>query len=1236
MATRETRDKDELEGWLLNQPRQVSAAIAVRCSLRILPILRQSLSSSDFDTRQVLETFRDICLVLGYLNLDGVPKTKSRYVRSVSEGGNPASMAAIAATNAAFGFPQTAHGSSDPRFGEAMVQAGLRVAVKSASTAMEYSNDYDADAANNDIALLAEHEPAALSTFPLWPDGALPDELAKHWEELKSHLFSLGEDWNVWTDWYEDRLSGRFPESETLEIARVTLIESTWRQGPKFVNAAIRELTELVAKGGDEAVEARMEDFRREYSEQGSDPEKVPIIGSETKISPGDVKAKVPDPGSSQEQSADPDHLGARFGKLVRERREALGLSRKAAGEKAFGTANRGNTFARIENGKTQRPQAQTVRAIAAAMNLTDDDLKPFAELLGASPPVLPPVWIYLHGVEDNVMKEMNGAGPGSLIHCKIGETPPDSLNPGDLLLYWRKVDGKQNRWGLIGHGTVTNPEPVLDSQVGFDRIETRVTKWFEDKPIRDEIVKGFGLRPNWPGYNALTLVSGELAQKIDVLLRSKDLGPLFENETLHTSGQIEADESQARANLPEGEIRVRRDDAERDKDALGRGPLAVSLATILHEIWCTEQGLKPYRARTPQKDAAGFVAHIDAPWGGGKTSFANLIARVLDPALDGKETTPAFLKDLYPEREDLSGLFMKDTAQLGNLKNPDDTYKWDQRARRPWIVVPFNAWLNQHMEPPWWSFYQTIRKGCFKAIGKEGVPIVRQTEDGSYKTVYENALNRFDRIRGLWLRELWWRLTTPKVRNAFYTFCVVVAVSLLLRAFGLFDLKALQTAFTATDKALPAPTLVTTGVMVLLGGASAVWSVIATATQSLLPGTPEAAKNYSLGSTDPLNRFRNHFANMMEAVERPVLVIIDDIDRCEPTFIVEMTRGLQTILKSPRVVFLLLGDKNWIEQAFEVCHKDMKDIDVGPEHTFGGRFVEKAIQLSYVLPGIGEKKADYVSTVLIGRVAQQQDGDAAEETQPSDEDDPDKTPEGEAGPTRGTSEPTEPAGKAADRETENEVAPDLLREITDSISKANTLEEIDQFAAQTVKTMQKRAPETSKRGIERAVRNTVILQRTARRSEVEEAIRHRLQPLGRYLPGNPRHIKRIINAVSMYQNSLVSFEEDQQKTVVGGERWRQLVIGVVLMIGYPKSWNLLAKHPDWAAHLVKANPKLPGKRGSGSEADEIFASLSRNGTFIALMKDTKLADESDKPVTTEIDEDAVKWLNRIVPTSGG
>jgi hypothetical protein len=79
---------------------------------------------------------------------------------------------------------------------------------------------------------------------PLWANGA-PEWATEAWQTLKFALLGGDEGWEVWTDWYEARLAGDagHPPNEALEIARATIPDEVWKQGPAVVNAEIRWLT---------------------------------------------------------------------------------------------------------------------------------------------------------------------------------------------------------------------------------------------------------------------------------------------------------------------------------------------------------------------------------------------------------------------------------------------------------------------------------------------------------------------------------------------------------------------------------------------------------------------------------------------------------------------------------------------------------------------------------------------------------------------------------------------------------------------------------------------------------------------------------------------------------------------------------------------------------------------------------------------------------------------------------
>jgi len=58
---------------------------------------------------------------------------------------------------------------------------------------------------------------------------------------LSEALHAEGENWQVWTDWYEARLEGQ-PINDSLEFARAAILNEHWVKGPRFINAEIIDL----------------------------------------------------------------------------------------------------------------------------------------------------------------------------------------------------------------------------------------------------------------------------------------------------------------------------------------------------------------------------------------------------------------------------------------------------------------------------------------------------------------------------------------------------------------------------------------------------------------------------------------------------------------------------------------------------------------------------------------------------------------------------------------------------------------------------------------------------------------------------------------------------------------------------------------------------------------------------------------------------------------------------------
>jgi hypothetical protein len=658
-----------------------------------------------------------------------------------------------------------------------------------------------------------------------------------------------------------------------------------------------------------------------------------------------------------------------------------------------------------------------------------------------------------------------------------------------------------------------------------------------------------------------------------------------------------------------EDETQFIADDAETDRDELGRGVLAIALARRLHRVWCQLNGAMPgrrfsaqVRPQTPdgpfysaqwtgnegrlsasRSSRAAFVLHLDAPWGGGKTTFANFLSRVLNPG--GYEQEDAsFLRQRYGAIG-IETIFLADPPS-----NPpsadwptDDTIDWPEDARRPWIIVPFNAWQAEHVSPPWWVFYQTIRDGCLDTVFREGTSPARPRETS--KPPFNERLKKWLQLVGY---EYWWRLANPKVKALLVTFAVSLVLLGLLWITGAFGSSKQNGAGYLGN-----------GVGLVLAGLttlSGVWGFGALFTESILPGSDTLAERLSLGRVDPFDRFRKHFYKTMERVQRPVMVIVDDLDRCKPDFIVDLVRGMQTLLRSPRVMFVILGDRDWIERAFESHHTAMSKVSVGPEQTLGARFVEKAIQMSFILPELGKDlQKRYVRQVLLGY--RPMNGETLTNRISSDT----------AADLRhaiNTSASTTGAGALEPEKVQRDVYDNLAPEIRERVDR----DQVAQFV------------------------NEELAIRAAGNEEVEKDISHRLEPLAEYLPPNPRQIKRIVNAVTMYHAVAVK----QTGLTPHDPRWFQLALWVIIMTEWPQTWRLLASFPAMSTLVCAVDPKqeietmnaddLPGPKTAVLKE---IARIRADRKLVAL-----ITGEGGRPGPI-LDEESIQDLLTLTPLYG-
>jgi uncharacterized protein YwqG len=93
-------------------------------------------------------------------------------------------------------------------------------------------------------ALTSGADAGALSDMPLWPAGE-PEWAAANWAALRDGL-SQAAGWNVWSRWYEDRLSGSI-SADTPELIFTGKPEAAWNDGSKAWAAYLQKSLTKIA-----------------------------------------------------------------------------------------------------------------------------------------------------------------------------------------------------------------------------------------------------------------------------------------------------------------------------------------------------------------------------------------------------------------------------------------------------------------------------------------------------------------------------------------------------------------------------------------------------------------------------------------------------------------------------------------------------------------------------------------------------------------------------------------------------------------------------------------------------------------------------------------------------------------------------------------------------------------------------------------------------------------------------
>lgn len=328
--------------------------------------------------------------------------------------------------------------------------------------------------------------------------------------------------------------------------------------------------------------------------------------------------------------------------------------------------------------------------------------------------------------------------------------------------------------------------------------------------------------------------------------------------------------------------------------------------------------------------------------------------------------------------------------------------------------------------------------------------------------------------------------------------------------------------------------TLLSNILKIFAGVVGAVFTFI-TATQNMIFGNKDNADYYFQLSNDPLGRIHNLFNNLINGVDRPVCIYIDDLDRCHADFVVDLLEGIQSSFRHEKVTYVVAADKGWIRSAFEKRYDSFKDHVGDPAQPLGYLFLEKIFQMSTPIPGMAaDVKEEYFKHLL-----------------------DDKTTEGNE---------TEPVDDYHER------VESAKRELEDALPEGAPIEILKQYIEKDP------TPENKAAGVR-------ILNKSAK---AEKQSKHFLLGFKDILTGNPREMKRLLNAFEMrrtlwmVETTTVSLEEFFRWTLIEQS--------------YPALADVLSDRPDLIKHFENrpnkeddSDKKIPSELKPFVEIDAIY-----------------------------------------------
>lgn len=323
----------------------------------------------------------------------------------------------------------------------------------------------------------------------------------------------------------------------------------------------------------------------------------------------------------------------------------------------------------------------------------------------------------------------------------------------------------------------------------------------------------------------------------------------------------------------------------------------------------------------------------ILAPWGRGKTNLMKRIkAKFDDEAKKTRAAAPQPAKKQPPKLSLLRKWLSEDGIGV--------------QHNLPFATVWFNPWNYQSSDMIWAGLANSVIE-----------QVVEQIEDPVEREIFWMQL-RLARIDKDELRR------DIQTRFVLQTAKIVIAVFTVALTAILFWLKQVTPALSVLG----------------LGGIPAIIAFIASAIKPYDVKISDAFSKYTkapkynekLGTFHEVEADMNRVLDLCVDAEKPLVVFVDDLDRCSPSKIVEVIEAINVFISGKynnKCYFILGMDAEVVAGALDVTYEKMKGklaTKESEQGSIGWYFLDKFIQLPFFIPVMSEtKKKEYLAGLL-------------------------------------------------------------------------------------------------------------------------------------------------------------------------------------------------------------------------------------------------------------------------------